>query len=111
VSHQRMYQIVQQLHRARDRACPSAGIWMPQVHTAHRNGWSPNRVSCSTFRLYLRPADAETVCRRRSRPADLAHIRQYVPPDWASICAVMGGGAACLGSVGPDPRRPPARRP
>jgi hypothetical protein len=31
VSHQRMYQIVQQLYRARDRACPPAGIWMPQV--------------------------------------------------------------------------------
>jgi hypothetical protein len=31
VSHQRMYQIVQQLYRARDRACPPEGIWMPQV--------------------------------------------------------------------------------
>jgi hypothetical protein len=31
VSHQRMYQIVQQLYRARDRACPPEGIWMPQL--------------------------------------------------------------------------------
>jgi len=29
ISHQRFYQIVQQLYRARDRACPPAGIWMP----------------------------------------------------------------------------------
>jgi hypothetical protein len=36
VSHQRMYQIVQQLCRARDRACPPAGIWMPQLDEA---GW------------------------------------------------------------------------
>jgi hypothetical protein len=28
ISHQRMYQIVQQLHRAKARARPSAGIWM-----------------------------------------------------------------------------------
>jgi hypothetical protein len=40
VSHQRMYQIVRQLHRARDRACPSAGIWMPQLDAADQNGWS-----------------------------------------------------------------------
>jgi hypothetical protein len=40
VSHQRMYQIVQQLHRAKDRGCPSAGIWMPQLDAADQNGWS-----------------------------------------------------------------------
>jgi hypothetical protein len=41
VSHQRMYQIVQQLYRARDRACPPAGIWMPQLCTADETGWPP----------------------------------------------------------------------
>jgi hypothetical protein len=39
VSHQRMYQIVQQLYRARDRACPAAGIWMPQVSGTEESGW------------------------------------------------------------------------
>jgi hypothetical protein len=47
VSHQRMYQIVQQLHRAKDRACPSAGIWMPQLDAADQNGWS-NSVTPSS---------------------------------------------------------------
>jgi hypothetical protein len=39
VSHQRMYQIVQQLYRARDRGCPPEGIWMPQLDAADQNGW------------------------------------------------------------------------
>jgi hypothetical protein len=39
VSHQRMYQIVQQLHRARDRACPPAGTWVPQPDAADDIGW------------------------------------------------------------------------
>jgi hypothetical protein len=43
VSHQPMYQIVQQLYRARDRACPSAGIWMPQLDAAE-NCW-PHSIS------------------------------------------------------------------
>jgi hypothetical protein len=47
VSHQRMSQIVQQLYRARDRACPPAGIWMPQVDAADQNGW-PNSVTPSS---------------------------------------------------------------
>jgi hypothetical protein len=47
ILHQRMYQIVQQLYRARDRACPSAGIWMPQVDAADQNGW-PNSVMPSS---------------------------------------------------------------
>jgi len=46
VSHQRVYQLVDQLHRARDRARPPAGIWMPQIDTADQDGWlegvSPN---------------------------------------------------------------------
>jgi hypothetical protein len=44
VSHQRMYQIVQQLYRARDRACPPAWTWMPQVDAADQNGW-PDSIS------------------------------------------------------------------
>jgi hypothetical protein len=47
VSHQRMCQIVQQLHRAKDRGCPSAGIWMPQLDAADQNGW-PNSVTPSS---------------------------------------------------------------
>jgi len=39
ISHQRMYQIVQQLYRARDRACPPAGIWMPHLDEADKTGW------------------------------------------------------------------------
>ena len=39
VSHQRFYQITQQLHRAKDRACPPAGIWMPQLGAADETGW------------------------------------------------------------------------
>jgi hypothetical protein len=38
VSHQRMYQIVQQLYRARDCACPPAGIWMPQLDAVDETG-------------------------------------------------------------------------
>jgi len=45
VSHQRFYQIVQQLYRARDRACPPAGIWMPQLDAADEAGWP---ISIST---------------------------------------------------------------
>jgi len=44
VSHQRFYQIVQQLYRARDRACPPVGIWMPQLDAADQNGW-PGGIS------------------------------------------------------------------
>ena len=44
MSHQRFYKIAQQLHRARDRACPPAGIWMPQVDDAERTGW-PEDIS------------------------------------------------------------------
>ena len=40
VSHQRMNQIVQQLYRARDRACPPEGIWMPQLDAADETSWS-----------------------------------------------------------------------
>jgi hypothetical protein len=47
VSHQRMYQIVQQLYRARDRACPPAGICMPQVDAAHKIGWPGNVTTTS----------------------------------------------------------------
>lgn len=39
VSCQRIYQIEQQLHQNRDRACPPAGIWMRQVEVAQGNGW------------------------------------------------------------------------
>jgi hypothetical protein len=39
VSHQRMYQIVQQLYRARDRACPPTGIWMPQLDAVDETCW------------------------------------------------------------------------
>jgi hypothetical protein len=42
VSHQRMYQIVQQLYLARDRARSPAGIWMPQVDSTHKSGWPGN---------------------------------------------------------------------
>jgi hypothetical protein len=38
VSHQRMSQIVAQLYRARDRACPPEGIWMPQLDAADKTG-------------------------------------------------------------------------
>lgn len=44
VTQQRISQIVQQLHRRRDLACPPAGIWMPQLETADRDGW-PNDFS------------------------------------------------------------------
>jgi hypothetical protein len=37
-----MYQIVQQMYRARDRTCPPAGIWMPQVDAASQHGWHGN---------------------------------------------------------------------
>jgi hypothetical protein len=47
VSHQRFYQITKQLHRAKGRACPPAGIWMPQLDTAHENAW-PNNVTPSS---------------------------------------------------------------
>jgi hypothetical protein len=38
VSHQRMSQIVGQLYRARDRACPPEGIWMPQLDAVDETG-------------------------------------------------------------------------
>lgn len=42
VSFLRVYQIVGQLKRARDRASPLAGIWMPQVDIAIEHGWPGN---------------------------------------------------------------------
>jgi hypothetical protein len=39
VSSQRVQQISAQLRRNRDRARPPAGIWMPQVDAAVRDGW------------------------------------------------------------------------
>jgi hypothetical protein len=39
VTHQRITQIAMQLQRNRDRAQPPAGIWMPQVDAAMRDGW------------------------------------------------------------------------
>jgi hypothetical protein len=44
VSQQHIYQIDHQLNRRRHRAYPPAGIWMPQVDTAERDGW-PEDVS------------------------------------------------------------------
>ncbi len=52
ISHQRFYQIVQQLFRARDRARPPAGIWMPQLDAEDEAGW-PDSIS----------KDAETAIR------------------------------------------------
>jgi hypothetical protein len=43
-SHQRTSQIVRQLYRARDRACPPEGIWMPQLDAVDETGW-PDGVS------------------------------------------------------------------
>jgi hypothetical protein len=59
VSHQRVYQIVQQLYRARDRACPPAGIWMPQLDAADEAGW-PTGIS----------AEAQTAIRGFAKSED-----------------------------------------
>ena len=39
VSHQAVTQFVQRVWRVRDRARPPAGIWLPQVGEAERDGW------------------------------------------------------------------------
>jgi hypothetical protein len=46
VSHQRMYQIVQQLYRARGRSCPPEGLWMPQLGAVERDDW-PASISAN----------------------------------------------------------------
>jgi hypothetical protein len=45
VSHQRMSQIVQQMYRARDRACPPEGIWMPHLDAVGETGWTDKVAS------------------------------------------------------------------
>jgi len=40
VSYQRIHQLERQLRRNRGRAQPPAGIWMPQIAEAERDGWS-----------------------------------------------------------------------
>jgi hypothetical protein len=68
VSHQRMYQIVQQLYRARDRACPPAGIWLPQVDTAHKGGWPGNVTRSSKAGLALSSVPLLYANHRSTRP-------------------------------------------
>jgi hypothetical protein len=39
VSHQRIYQIVNQLHRRMEKARPANGPWLPQIAVAHQTQW------------------------------------------------------------------------
>ena len=41
VSHQRIYQIVNQLHRRMELARPARGAWFPQITVADQTAW-PN---------------------------------------------------------------------
>ena len=40
VSYQRIYQLEQQLAGHRGRAMPPGGVWMPQVDSAGKDGWT-----------------------------------------------------------------------
>jgi hypothetical protein len=75
ISHQRMYQIVQQLHPARDRASPPAGAWLPQVDAADRDGWPQDvtphsKAAIRSFLgrpIYLPADNGQTVSPKTSR--------------------------------------------
>lgn len=59
VSYQRIYQLEQQLKSHGDRAAPPCGIWMPQVESAAKYGWTEaaiDRVDVLTSRGATPPA-------------------------------------------------------
>jgi hypothetical protein len=48
VSYQRIYQLEKQLQGHRNRAMPPGGIWMPQVDSAAKAGWTETAVDRAT---------------------------------------------------------------